>query len=167
MVLEDWLTVREEENIGEGDSQVSELGYRARTISVLFTLKSLTFCGKMVERKLLLLCFLLRKRIGCSAWLEFDTHWAMIYYGVESLSSNSRNKQKTFPLNLFLLGEVLLCILVPSELWNCPYCLLNGKLIQDLPGGHTTPFLISLSSLDKSLVQCPKAYFLLLLITSY
>lgn len=38
MVLEDWLTVRGERNIGEGDSQVSDLEYRARKISVLFSL---------------------------------------------------------------------------------------------------------------------------------
>lgn len=38
MILEDWLTVRGEGNIGEGDSQVSDLGYRGRKISVLFTL---------------------------------------------------------------------------------------------------------------------------------
>lgn len=66
--------------------------------------------------------FPLRKKIDCSAWLELDTHWAMICYEGELLSSNSRNKQKTFPLCLFLWGGALLCILIPSELWNCPYC---------------------------------------------
>lgn len=160
MVLEDWLTVRGEENIGEGDSQVSELGYRARTISVLYTLVEV---------------WLLRGNGGKEAFEEEDWLFSLIrvwyslsndilWGGVTIFQLKKQAEDLHFMSVLIGRGSPL----YPDSIWVVELpLLLTGKLIQDLLGGHTTTFLISLSSLDKSLVQCPKAYFLLLLITSY